>query len=151
MIRPTSHFLFLTFKCQSITVVLVIPPAVAGKIVWNKVLSILPYWHLPWCFLAIRSSHLSEFCYGARIPYEVVHDRLLFLEKLFLPQKLGKWAKNKFFFNLKKNLVTSFQWICSIMNMFIICSVPAQILYFGKILLFRCRAKCYQSIRSLDF
>ena len=31
------HFLFLTFTCQSTTVVLVSPLSVAGKILWNRV------------------------------------------------------------------------------------------------------------------
>ena len=50
--------------------------------------------------------------------------------KNFLLQKLGKWAKIRFF-NLKKKLVINFHWICSIIKMFIFC-VPAQILYLGK-------------------
>ena len=46
-------------------------------------------------------------------------------EKLFLPQKLGKWVKNKVFFN-------NFQIICSIMNLYIIVWVPKQIPYLGN-------------------
>ena len=44
------------------------------------------------------------------------------LEKPFLPQKLGKWAKNRpkiGFLNLKKNLDINFYWICSIRKIYI--------------------------------
>ena len=42
MVRATSYTMFLTFKCQS-TVVILVPPAVAARIVWNWVCSsILP-------------------------------------------------------------------------------------------------------------
>ena len=61
------------------------------------------------------------------------------MEKLFLPQKLEKWAKNdqkQGFLNLKKNLVINFHCIYSILKIFI-CCVPAQILWekscFGDI------------------
>ena len=47
-------------------------------------------------------------------------------QKRFLPQTSGKWVKNKVFFNI-------FQIICSIMNLYIIVWVPAQIPYLGKI------------------
>ena len=59
-----------------------------------------------------------------------------FSGKKFFPQKLGKWTKNRpkagFFFNLLKNLVINFYWIRSIMKVYIICSVPAEIPYLGK-------------------
>ena len=47
---------------------------------------------------------------------------------------MGKWAKYRVFLNLKKNLVINFQWICSIMKVFIICCVPQEMLYLGKML-----------------
>ena len=72
-----------------------------------------------------------------------------FLEKLFLLQKLGKWAKIRFF-NLKKKLVINFHWICSRIKMFIFC-VLAQILYLGKILFLIFRPKCSQPIRLHGF
>ena len=49
-------------------------------------------------------------------------------EKYFFPKKLGKWIKNgpkQSVFNLLKNLVVKFYWICSIMKIYIIPSVPA--------------------------
>ena len=63
-----------------------------------------------------------------------------FQEKLFLPQKLEKCAKivqRYGFLNLKKNLVISFHWICSIMKIYTICSVPAQNVYLGKFMFVR--------------
>ena len=59
-----------------------------------------------------------------------------FLEKkLLLLQKLGKWVKNRpkiGFFNLKSNLVINFHSVCSIMKIYIIWCVPAQILCWKK-------------------
>ena len=74
--------------------------------------------------------------------------------KFFLPPKLGKWTKidrKQGFFNLLENLVINFYWICSIMKIYIICCVPAQIPYLGKFLFMRCGTKCSQLIRLLDF
>ena len=73
-----------------------------------------------------------------------------FLEKL-LPPKLVKWTKKKGFLNLKKNLVKNFPWICHIMKIYLVSSVPAQILYLRKILYLRCRPKWSQPIRFQDF
>ena len=74
-----------------------------------------------------------------------------FPEKDFLPQKLAKWAKNVVFFNLLKNFVINFYWICSIMKIYIICCVPAQIPYFGRFWFLRYGPKCSQPIRLQDF
>ena len=76
-----------------------------------------------------------------------------FLGKIFLPQKLGKWAQNgpkTGFFQLE-NLVIDFYWIWSIMKFFIICCVAAQIPYLGKLLFLRYGPKCSQPIRLQDF
>ena len=57
-------------------------------------------------FLGIGSLDFSEFWHGARNSYEVVLGSQIFLEKLFLPQELGKMAKNRpklCVLNLKKN------------------------------------------------
>ena len=56
-----------------------------------------------------------------------------------------------FFFNLLKNLVINFYWICSIMKIYIICCVPAQIPYLGKFLFLKYGPKCSQSTRLKDF
>ena len=57
----------------------------------------------------------SKVWHGSRNPFEVVHHRAKFLEKLFM---LPKWAKKGFLFKLLVNLVIHFFLICSI-----ICSV----------------------------
>ena len=51
-----------------------------------------------------------------------------------------KWAKNNIFY-----------WISSLMKIYIICCVPAQIAYLGKFLFLRYRSKCSQPIRLQDF
>ena len=68
----------------------------------------------------------SEFWHGARSPYEVVYDRARFVWKNFFAPKLRKWAKNRP--NIKKNLIINFHIICSVLKIYIICCVPAQIL-----------------------
>ena len=71
------------------------------------------------------------------------------LKKRFM---LGvKIGQREAFLNLKKNLVINFHWSCSIMKIYIICYVPAQIPYLGKILFLRYRPKCSQPIRLQDF
>ena len=56
-----------------------------------------------------------------------------FPEKYFLPPKLGNGTKmGQDSLNILKNFVSNFYWICSIMKIYIICFVPAQIPYLGK-------------------
>ena len=73
-----------------------------------------------------------------------------FSEFQYLPQKFGRWTKNRIFLNLKKNLVINLNWVCSIMRVYIICCVPTQTLYLGKILFVRYKPKCSHPIRSQD-
>ena len=124
LIRPTSHFLSLTF---------------------NVSVSILPSWHMPGCFLGIWSWYFSEFFHCARKPYEVAHDSPIFWENVFCFKNWGNGSKIAFL--LKEKIRQNFHWISSLMKMFIICSVPAQTVYLGKILLLRFRPKCSQPIR----
>ena len=121
MVRPTLYSTFLTFKCQFIAVLLA----------RSLVIDILAFWHLSGCFLGIGSLDVSGFCQGASSHYEVVHDNAIFLKNLICPQNWGNGQKIDFL-NLEKNLVINFHWICSIMNIFIICCVPAQNLWLGK-------------------
>ena len=106
------------------------PPAIAGRVLWSRVcLSVLLSFCLSMDFLGIASSGFSRFLHGARNPYEVVCDRAKF------SRNLGKWAKNgqqHGFLNLLKNFLINFYWICSTMNIHIICCVPAQIPYLEK-------------------
>ena len=55
-----------------------------------------------------------------------------FLEKNFLPPKLRKGQKQGLL-KILKIFVINFYWICSVVNMYIICYVPAQVPYLGKI------------------
>ena len=119
-------------------------------IIVGIVVSILASWHLSGCFLGTGSLDFSGFCQGASNHYEVLHDNLIFSKNLFCSKNWGNGSKIGFL-NLKKNLVINFHWICSIMNMFIICCVPAQILCLGKILFLRCRPKYSQPIKLHNF
>ena len=71
-----------------------------------------------------------------------------FAKKKFWPTKL---SQKQDFLNLLKYLVINFYWICSIMKIYIICCVPAQIPYLGKFLFLRYGPKCSQPIRLQDF
>ena len=136
-----------------------------------NLLQLYLYWLVPWRQLegsyeigSVHSSLLtsvcmfswnliidfSRFCEGARNPYEVVYDNPILFENFFWPQKWGNGAKIGFL-NLKKNFVINFYWICSIMNIFIICCVLAQILCLGKILFLRCRPRYSQLIKLHNF
>ena len=78
----------------------------------------------------------------------------VFWEIFFLPQnweKEPKMGQKNSFFNLLENLVINFYWIWSIMEIYIICCVPAQIPYLGKFLFLRYGPKCSQPIRLQDF
>ena len=51
----------------------------------------------------------------------------------FWPKRGEIGPKILFFFNLSKNLVINFFWVYSLRKVYIICCVPAQIPYLGKI------------------
>ena len=55
------------------------------------------------------------------------------------------------FLNLLKNLVINFYWACSIVKIYIICYVLAQIPCLGKFLSLGYGRKCSQPIRLQDF
>ena len=120
------------------------PPALAGRVLWNRA---CPSFCLSGHFLGIVSLVCSKFWHDARNPYVVVRDRALFSRKNFFAPKIGKmgqkWAKNRVFLNILKNLVINLYWIWSIMKMYIICYAPAQIPYLGKILVPEMWAKMF--------
>ena len=60
-------------------------------------------------------------------------------------------GKKSVFLNLEKNLVINFHWSSSIMKIYIICFVHAQLPYLEKILFLRYSSKCSQPIRLQDF
>ena len=72
-----------------------------------------------------------------------------FLWENFCPKNLGNGPKTgqNDFLNLNKNLFINFHLIYSVMKIYNICSVPAQILHLGKILFLRYRPKCSVSFR----
>ena len=86
---------------------------------------------------------------------KVVHDKARFSrKKIFCPQNWENWqnmGQKQGFFNLMKNFAINFYWICSIMKIFIICCVLAQIPYLGKFWFLRYGPKCSQPIRLQDF
>ena len=67
----------------------------------SVLLSKFPSFGLTGHFLGIVSLIFSKFWHGARIPCDVVLDRVGFSRKFFLPPKIGKmgpkWAKNRVF------------------------------------------------------
>ena len=76
------------------------------------------------------------------------------VKKIFWPKNLENGPKNgpkQGSLNLFKNLVINFYWICSVIKIFIVCCVPAQILYLGKYLFLRYGPKSSQPIRLQDF
>ena len=77
-----------------------------------------------------------------------------FLGNFFCPQNLEngpKMGQKQGFLNLLGNLVITFYWIWCILEIYIICFVPAQIPYLGKFLFLRYGPKCSQPIRLQDF
>ena len=65
---------------------------------------------------------------------------------------MGEWIKNGSktgFFNLLENFV-NFYWFFYVMEICIICCVPAQIPYLEKFWFLRCGAKCSQPVRLQD-
>ena len=79
--------------------------------------------------------------------YEVVHDK----SRSICFGNCGNVPKMGFFLNAKKNLVINFHWICSIMKMYIVCCVPAQILYWEKSCSLDIKPECCHPIRLQDF
>ena len=102
----------------------------------KECLPILSYYHLSECFLEMVSLDFSEFWHGARNPYEVVHDDLILWETFFCPKYLGNGPKIGLF-EFNEKFIISFHRICSVMKFFVICCVPKQILFWGKILFLR--------------
>ena len=106
--------------------------------------SILPSVILFRLFFGIISLVFYEIWHGARNSWSCAWQSWIFWESFFLPQNWEKWPKmgqKQGFFNLLENLVINFYWICSIMNMFIICCISAQIQFLI------CRPKYSQPIK----
>ena len=74
-----------------------------------------------------------------------------FMEKL--PQNWEnelKSGQKQGYFNLLKNLVINFYWICFLMKIYIVFCVPAQIPYLGKFLFLRYGPKCSHPISHIS-
>ena len=131
-VRPILHSTSLTFKCQSTGVVLVAPPALAGRILWNRV---CPSFHpvaFPGVFLELNCQFSFAMVLESLIKFCVAD--LEFLGKTFFAPRIG-------FLKLKKNWIVTFHWIYSIMKIYIISSLPVQFLYYGKSLICEILAK----------
>ena len=122
------------------------PLTVVGRLLWNKVCpSFRLSFRLSGCFLGIVS-----------LPNMVLETHLKlcatagFSRNVFAP-KIRKMGQKQGLWNLLKNFVITFFWICSIMKIYIISCVPAQIPYLEKYWFLRYRPKCSQPIRLQDF
>ena len=135
LVRPTWCSISLTFQWKFPAVVFVRPLGSSPKGL---------YVLLPCClsvFFGVGSLSLSKFLHGARNHIQVVRDKARHFIKTFICHKnLGNRPKTGqkifSFLNLKKHLVFIFHWIGSIMKVYIICCVPAQIVYLEKKILF---------------
>ena len=107
--------------------------AVAGRVIWNRV---CPSFHPTVCRVAFLDLDFKFLNFGMVLENLISLYVPDFLGKLFCPQKLGTWAKNRppigFFESLKRNLVINFPWFCSIIKIYIICCVPVQIFCWEK-------------------
>ena len=106
----------------------------------NKIGSVCLSFHLSGNFLGILWLVFLNFGMGLKS-----HEKLCITEPNFLGKQSPKWAKNRV--NLLENLVIKFYRIWSIVKIYIIWYVPAQIPYLGKFLFLRYRPKCSQPIR----
>ena len=64
----------------------------------------------------------------------------IFQRKIFLPENWEngpKLGQKQVFLNLLKNFLINFYWICSIVKIYIVCPVHAQIPHLGKFLFLR--------------
>ena len=96
-----------------------------------SLVSVLLSCYLSGCVLEIGSLDFFEFWHGARNS-EVVCDRVGVFGKYLFCSKIWEMAQEQGFFNLKKSFVIDFHWICSIMEIYIIYFVPAEVLYWEK-------------------
>ena len=101
MIRLTSYSISLTFKCQFDEVVLLGPPAVARMDLMNRVCSFFCPAICPSVFSEFDHLVSLNFAMVLKILIKLCVTELDFLEKHFLPQKLGNGPKI-FFLILKK-------------------------------------------------
>ena len=81
-------------------------------------------------------------------------SRIFWRKKIFCPKNWKnepKMDQKKGFLSLLESLVINFYWIWSIIKIYIIFCVPAQIPYLRNFLLLRYGSKCSQPIRLQNF
>ena len=102
------------------------------------------------CFNTLKS-YTTHYVKGWCIVCVCVWQSQIFWKKNY-PKNWENGSKIVFFKNLLENLVINFFWIWSLMKVYIICCIPAQIRYLGKTIYFlKYRPKCSWPIRLQDF
>ena len=113
--------------------------------------SFRPSFHLSGCFLGIVLLIFSKFWHGARIPCEVVRDRVGFFGKKCFVPKIGKMGQKQVFFQFigKFGHQFSLNLIYNENLYYLLCPCTNPISV--KILFLRYGPKCSQPIRLQDF
>ena len=97
---------------------------------FNKVANFLSF-RLSGRFLGIASLVFSKLWHGVRNLYEVAHESWIFWKNFFAPKirKMNKMGQRQVFFNLLKSFSLIFTEFFSIMKIYIVCYVPAKVLF----------------------
>ena len=105
-------------------------PNSSQKDLMKQGLSVLLSCRLSGFFLGIGSFYFPEFRHGNRDPYEVVRDR----PGVFLPQNTKNRPKIRSFEfkEILKKIEFNLIFTEFVLKIYIICCVPAQILYWEK-------------------
>ena len=121
----------------------------ARRVLWIRVcLSVL----LSESLLPIGSIVFSKSQHDFEDSSGVVHNRSRFFKNICLCSKnVENGSQIEFFFNLLEDLVINVFWIWSLMKVFIICCIPAQILHLRKTCFLRYGPKCWWPIRLQNF
>ena len=155
LVKPTSHCISLTFKCSVYSRCTRWTLCSRQKGPMKQGLSFLLSCCPSSCFIGTESSDFSEFWNGAQKSLPLYTLMCMtepdFFGKTFFTLKIGEMDQKQGFLNSKKNLIINFHWICSIMKIYVICCVPAQILHMEKILFLRYRPRSSQPITLQDF
>ena len=132
------------------------PPTVAWRVLWNSVcLSFCQSFCLAGTFTWNCFIVFSKFWHGARNLYGILCDKAWFSWKKKICYK--NWAngpkmcQKQGFLSLLKNLVSHFYWVCSVMKIYFICCVPAQIPYLGKFIVPEIWAKIFSANQIARF
>ena len=94
-------------------------------------------------------THMIETHIKLRVWQSRIFQKKMFCHKNW--ENGPKMGQKQGFLDILKNFVVNFYWICSIMKIYIIYCVPAQIPYLGKFWFLRYGPKWSQPIRLQDF